>query len=611
MQFRHWLNLSFLFGLCLLPNPNTWADNEAAEARMKRDLFFLAAPECEGRGVETEGINRAADYVATEFKKAGLKSGVSDGSFFQPFTVSGSAKLEGKPSVILHGPQGQQIELNPDTDFQVMGVSGTGKVTAPVVFAGFGVTAPKANYDDYKDLDVTGKVVLVLRKTPRYQEGGTGFDDTRQDEHAALPRKQSLAELNKAAAVLVVNDLGENAKGDVLPPFSNLANAGSSGTIPAFHLKRSLGDWMVQSGTGQPLKEIEQAINHDLKPRSTPLTGWTATVETKVQRKTVPVKNVVAVAEGTGPLANETVVVGAHYDHLGFGGRGSRSKTPAKKEIHHGADDNASGTTALLELARRFAKPGREGRRILFIAFSAEETGLLGSRHYTKKEPLFPLEYTAAMLNLDMVGRVTPDKDSQKDKLIVEGLGTAKGFEQVVDKANGNPGFQLVKKQGGLGPSDHDSFTREKIPVLFFWTGVHSDYHMPTDTADKINVAGMGRVANVAEKVIHELSTMKRPEYVQVAGSKDSLPRAKGPRLGIMPDYEADKEGVLIGGVLDDGPAAKAGMKTGDRIVEIAGKRVPNLETYMVMMGMQQVGQAVEIGVLREGKKVTLKVVPQ
>lgn len=240
----------------------------------------------------------------------------------------------------------------------------------------------------------------------------------------------------------------------------------------------------------------------------------------------------------------------------------------------------------------------------MFITFSGEELGLLGSRHYCNKEPLFPLADTATMVNLDMVGRFD-------GKLIVEGVGTAKTFDKLIEKHN--PGLLLTKKPGGLGPSDHDSFCKKDIPVFFFWTGTHPDYHRPTDTADKINVSGMRQIVGLAEKVILDLaSEPQRPEYVKVANTFNTAGgRGSSPKLGITPNYEEEKDGVLVGGVADNGPAAAGGIKAGDLIVEIGGKSVRNLTTYMAVMSQQRSGQALEVSVLRDGKKLTMKLVPQ
>ena len=601
-----------LMGLLVLWGAPAVADNDAIEARMRKDITFLASDQCEGRGPGTKGIDLAAEHIAAAFAKAGLKPGGKDGSYYQPFTVSGGAELK-QPNVLrLRGPLGQEIELRHGVDFEVLGFSGSKIVSAPLVFVGYGANAPRVKYEDFKMLDVAGKTVILIRRVPRWNSMELPFDKDKKDQHAGLLTKQALAEANKAAAVLLVNDASELSKGDKLIPFGYIPG---SGTIPALQVRRSIIDPVLQSSLGEDLRDVERAIDRDLQPRAANLPGWSASLQTSVLRKTIPVKNVIGVLEGSGPLAKETVVIGSHYDHLGYGGAGSRTKTPKVKEIHHGADDNASGTTSVIELARRFAAmPNRERRRLVFVTFSAEEMGLLGSQHYCNKEPLFPLADTVAMVNLDMVGRLSADPKTQKDKLIVYGTGTAKTFDKLIDELNNGTGFQLVKKREGTGPSDHDSFYRKKIPVFFFFTGTHKDYHKPSDTSDKINVPGMRRVTDLAEKVIDNLAAVKeRPEYVKVA---EPFPKNKGstvkiPRIGIMPNYAEDQEGVLVGGVADSGPAAKAGIKIGDLIVEVAGKPVANLNTYMVLMGQQQRGQPLEIGIVRDGKKMKLKVIPQ
>ncbi len=603
---------AIVLGLLALSGWPTLANEEAIEARMRRDITFLASDECEGRGVGTKGIDKAAAYVAQEFQKSGLKPGGPKGSYYQPFSFSfGAAKLGSPNAVSLRGPLGQQIDLTQGVHFEVMGLSGKGKVTAPVVFAGYGISAGDVHFDEYKGLDVAGKVVILIRRTPRYDNKDLPFAGPARDDHGSFQRKSALAEINKAAAVLFIQDQTEAAQGDKLLPFDFIR--GLSTSLPFVHVRRAVVEAMLPASLGSSLRDIERAIDRDLQPRGAQLKGWTATIQTQVTRPLTPAKNVIGVLEGSGPLAQETVVVGAHYDHLGYGGFGSRTKEPNKKQIHHGADDNGSGTTSLLELTRRFgAIPNRQGRRLVFIAFSGEEMGLHGSRYYCNKEPLFSLADTVAMVNLDMVGRLRPDEKAKLDRLYIEGTGTAKEFDKLVDKLNANPGFHLVKKPGGTGPSDHDSFCRKKIPVIFFWTGYHPDYHLPSDVAEKINVPGMRRIADMAERTIGHLTTVTpRPEYVQVASSFSPTPRAKGPRLGIMPDYNEGKDGVVVEGLTDDGPAAKGGLKVGDRIVELGGKAVKNLNSYMVIMAQQKPGQTLDVVVIRGDQKITLKVTPQ
>jgi len=262
-----------------------------------------------------------------------------------------------------------------------------------------------------------------------------------------------------------------------------------------------------------------------------------------------------------------------------------------------------------MELARRYGqKPDRGGRRLVFIAFSGEESGLLGSAYYCQ-HPYIPLSETAAMVNMDMVGRLRPDKETHKDKLIVYGTGSAKTFDKLIDSVNAKYNFRIQKVATGMGPSDQMSFYQKNIPVYFFFTDLHGDYHRPSDTADKINLPGMVRIADLVEDVIDQLERVpERPQFVKVPGGMPSMSRGQGPRLGIQPSYGDDQEGVLLGGVSAGTPAAKAGLREGDRIIEMAGKPIKNLESYMAVMAGQRKGDALLVGILRDGKKVSVKV---
>ena len=606
LKTRHVLLLALT--LCFIPRPAQAQDDPIVE-RMKKDITYLASDELEGRGVGTKGLDMAADYIADQFKQAGLKPGGVNGTWFQPFPFSTSAQLEGPAKLVLEGPQGQKITLKPGVDFQVVGSSAAGKVSAPLVFAGYGVRAKGITYDDYAGLDTKGKAVVAVRRLPRWDSKDMPFDGANKELLAALDNKQTTAKAQGAAALILVNDLTE-LPGDGLLNFQGTKGLATAG-IPFVHVKRSVIDDIVRSSTGTGLLDTEKVIAGDLKPRSAPLTGWTAHLEVKVKRQENIVKNVIGVVEGSGPLANETIVVGAHYDHLGYGGFGSLAPKE-KGKIHHGADDNGSGTTTVIELARRFgAMKNREGRRMVFMTFTAEESGLVGSRHYTR-EPLFPLKDTAMMFNLDMVGRLkAPDPKTGKSKLLVLGTGSSKGFEELVMKLS-PPEFDVVKDPGGVfGASDHFSFYQQKIPVLFFWTGTHSDYHRPTDTSDKINVPGMKRIADYSERILNELRTdPKRPDYIAIK-STFTGGGPKGPRMGILPDYEFGGKGVRIEGVSAGGPAESAGIKKGDVIIEIGGKAVSNVDGYMSALKSQKSGAAVDVKILRDAKELMLKVTPK
>jgi hypothetical protein len=581
-------------------------ETKVIEERMRRDVTYLASAECEGRGPGTKGINRAADYIANEFKKIGLKPAAADGTYFQPFKIRGISTVGEPNRLVIKGPEGKQIMLKLDEDFRPLGMSGTGKVSGPLVFAGYGVTAEGVEYDDYQALDVENKIVVVLRKTPRPDNTKEPFDGARANTHGALNTKVQKASNKKAAAVLFVNDYETLKNGDELLHF-DYSGWGNS-KVPTVHVRRAVAEEIVRSALNSTLADIEKEIDLNLKPQSAILDGWTAELEVTIDRSAVDAKNVVGVLEGEGPKANETVVVGAHYDHLGYGSFGSLARNLRAPVIHHGADDNASGTTALIELARRFAQMPKRDRRMVFMAFSGEERGLLGSHHYCQN-PIFPLEDTVAMVNLDMVGRLIPDKETKKDRLIVYGTGTAKDFDALLEELNKKYDFKLQKVATGTGPSDHASFYAKNIPVFFFFTDVHEDYHRPSDTADKINVSGMRKVTDLTEEVTLSLVTRpERPEFVKVGGAARDRPRVTIPRLGVRPAYGDDKEGVLLEEVNQGGIADKAGIKAGDRIMEIGGKEVQNLEGYMAILAGRKKGDSFDIGLIRDGKKVTVKV---
>jgi hypothetical protein len=574
------------------------AKSAQSEARMRRDITFLASDECEGRGPGTKGIDKAADYIAAEFKKAGLKPGGDDGSYFQPFTIAANL-LEEPARLALWGPDGRQIELRQGVQFWPMGLGGSGGDKAPAVFAGYGITSAKAKYDDYEGLDVANKIVILLRGAPQPADQDRAHELMKGAPFAA---KIANAEKHEAAAVLVVNDADTAHDGDSLLDFNFTAFDRSTAKIPVCHVRRSVLEMMLPGG-GDALTALENDINRDLKPHSFDLSGWKISVEVRMHRGKIDVKNVIGVLEGAGPLADETVVVGAHYDHLGYGGRYSLAGMK-KMAIHHGADDNGSGTTTMLELARRFAAmPNRQGRRLVFMAFSGEEMGLFGSQYYCK-HPLFPLKQTASMYNLDMVGRLRPDKDTGKPKLLTEGSGTAKAFRPMLDNLARKYDFKMVNKPSGFGPSDHASFCSVNIPVLFLWTDYHADYHRPSDTADKINIAGMRRIAELSQDAIATLTTMDKPEFIKV---KSPTAAGNGPRLGIQPGDGGGK-GVLIEEAVADQPAAKAGLKKDDLIVSLAGKPVNSLQDLLTILKNQKAGDTLEVGIVRGDKPMTLKV---
>jgi hypothetical protein len=627
MSFRHVFRAAIMAGLMFLfaaPTPAQKPFDDPVLERMRKDIFFLASPECEGRGVETKGIEKAADYIAEEFKQAGLKPAMKNGSYFQPFAITESVKLGAPNKVVLSGPSGIKKELELRKDYNPMGFSPTSKATGELVFVGYGITAPELKYDDYAGMDVAGRVVVMVRRAPRYgQNGDKKFDAS---QHASFTAKIDNAVAHKAVGIIIVNDAGSAETNDTIEQFANHAVGTTPAPFPVLFFKREMLDKIVAGGPIKSIGDIETLIDKDLKPRSFELPGWKVDAEVTVSRSDLKAKNIVGVLEGSGPLADETVVLGAHYDHVGYGYFGSLGGRAAQGKIHFGADDNGSGTTTLMELARRYgAMKDRQGRRLVFIAFSGEERGLLGSVYYCK-EPLFPLEKTVAMINMDMVGRTKPVQADWlgiapfKDRLVVYGTGTAEGFAKLVDEVGGKSEFKISTLATGTGPSDHDSFYRKKVPVLFLYTGTHNEYHRPTDVPEKINVPGMKKVADLVQVLADHLTTIEaRPKYqvtrdrwIDPTESRSSSSGTPGPRLGIRPgNYESEDGGVLVDGVTPGGAAEKGGVMDGDVIVEIGGKPVKNIGGYMTAMGAQKAGTPVDVVVQRKGQKVTLKLTPE
>ena len=323
---------------------------------------------------------------------------------------------------------------------------------------------------------MAGKIVLLIRKTPRPTDRQNPFGGKLSTYYASLANKIETADKHKVAGILMVNDRDTASSSDRLMEFGYASMSDTASDVPVFHLSRSVADTMLQSSLGKTLRQLEEEIDADLKPRSAPLTGWIVDMTATVKRDTIQAKNIIGVLEGAGPLAKEYVILGAHYDHLGFGGMGSLATGLTKPAIHHGADDNGSGTTMVLEMARRFAKvPDRQGRTLIFMTFSGEESGLIGSSYYCK-HPLFPLADTVAMVNVDMVGEdYAPDsKYAKRQSLSCTARGSSKTFDSLLELFSEKFQFHFSKVPTGMGPGDQQPFYEKNIPVLFYFTDTHS-----------------------------------------------------------------------------------------------------------------------------------------
>jgi hypothetical protein len=364
----------------------------------------------------------------------------------------------------------------------------------------------------------------------------------------------------------------------------------------------------VLAGVGRNTRSIQDSIRLGNKPVAFDIPGVTVQLATEVVKVMSTTANVVGYLEGADlKLRDQTVVVGAHFDHLGYGGSGSGSLQPESNAIHNGADDNASGTAGLLELAQALAaKRPQQKRSIIFIAFSGEELGTLGSKYYVN-HPFAPLTQTVAMLNLDMVGRL------ENKTLTVYGTGTSPGWEPLLTRYNADTSFSFKSIPEGFGPSDHVEFYKKNIPVLFFFTGLHSDYHRPSDDWEKLNYSGEEKIVRLVYEIIEEVDTQpEKPLFTRVLSSSPTIwgggdSPERSVTLGIIPDYGTSSDGMRIGGVRPGGPAEKAGLAPGDLIVKIASRRILNIYDYMGILSELGTGSEVEIEVLREGKTLNTK----
>lgn len=630
-----------LAGFLLVTPAARAAENEkvlsAAATRMQADVTFLADDAQEGRGAGTKGLDRAADFIAKRFEEIGLKPPPGGDGYFQDFTIPGKVDLGEAQALKVSGPDGFAAEGKLKESFTPLAVGIGGKVEgADIVFVGYGITAKddalKLEYDDYAGLDVKGKVVLMLRREPQLNDDESKFGGRQTTTYATFRHKATNAFQHNAAAVILVNDkAGLRDAEDQLVAFEAAGGGGSR--IPFVMATRAWADALLKAAGKPALAEIEDKIDKDLKPQSFPLDGFKADLAVEITRDDYKLKNVIGVLEGSGPLADETIIIGGHYDHLGNGVQGG-SLAFGSNDIHNGADDNASGTALFLELARRLAH--REDplpRRVVFMGFSGEELGLLGS-HYYCEHPLYPLDKTVFMVNFDMVGRLSDDS-----ALSVLGVGTSDGMDAILESLGAAAGFKLKLTAGasdGLGGSDHQSFMAKRVPVAFFFTGLHSQYHRPSDDTPLINFAGMSRIADFTEQVILGVVTRpERPIYTtprrnpvktakQDAGAAHDHgadnPHAGAPEdkpkvgavarawLGTQPDYaEGDGKGIKLGGVTEGSPAEKAGLKGGDVIVEFAGKKIGTLDDFMDALTRHSPGESVEIGIVRDGKDQKVK----
>jgi peptidase M28-like protein/PDZ domain-containing protein/PA domain-containing protein len=556
----------------------------------------LAAPALAGRASGTRGADLAARHIAAAFKEAGLQPGGDAGDFRQAFDVPTGIRLGAVNALTLLTPRRRAVGLG--RDFTPLAVSADGDGSGEVVFVGYGITAPDLGYDDYAGLDVGGRIVLAMTGEPRGRDPASPFRRPEAYHYSERSHKVINAREHGARAVLLVARPG--AARDTLPPLRGITQPWG---IQAASITRATAEALL-APTGRRLETLADAIDQALAPRSAPLTGVTARLQTSLVRERGVAANVIGILPGTHPtLRDETIVVGAHYDHLGRGGEGSLAPD-AVGAVHPGADDNASGTAAVLGLARAFAAAGGAPRTLVFVAFSGEEMGLLGSAHYVR-HPALPLETTAAMVNLDMVGRL------RNDTLYVGGVDSGSGLRRIVTAAAQGLDLTLQARGDPFAPSDHTSFYTAGRPVLFIFTGAHDDYHRPSDTWDKINAGGLATVTTFVARVVAALAAEPAaPVYAKMTAPPREVRGGYGPFFGVIPDFgEAPQPGVRITGVRPGSPADKAGVQPGDVLVRFAGVSVGTLNDMTFVLRAHRPGDTVEVVVVRGGHEERLHAV--
>jgi Peptidase family M28/PDZ domain len=602
-KLKNRLALFFLLALFLLSAAAARRDDLAAEqsirgADLLRSVQTLAAPAMDGRGAGTTGEALAAAYIAGEFRKLALKPAGDKDSYFQSFDIALGVKL-GRDNEFTLTAGGKSIAYRAGESFSPFGFSDEGRFAGGVVFAGYGITAPELGYDDYAGVDAANKLVLVMTHEPQEKNPASPFRRPESYRYTEVRYKALNAREHGARAVVIVGDPSGHA-GEKPQVFAIRGSGGASAGILAVNALGPVADDILAPG-GKKLAELQQEIDAAFAPRSFAIPRIEVRVNVNLVKEKGRARNVVGILPGgDAKLRDQAIVIGAHYDHLGRGGE--HSLAPDRYgEIHPGADDNASGTAAVIALARAFTQTGSR-RTLVFAAFSGEELGLLGSSHYVKNPP-WPLAKTYAMLNMDMIGRL------RDDKIYIMGVDTAAEFRPLVAEAVAGSGLQASITGDGYGPSDHTSFYASGVPVLMFFTGPHEDYHRPSDTADKINAEGLEKVARLVFRVASRLDERAAPlAVVQTPAPPSSRGGVSGygAYFGTIPDFsESEKPGVRITGVRSGSPAEAAGLKAGDVIVKFAGIGIRNLEDFTFALRSKRAGDRVEFTYLRDGSERT------
>lgn len=569
----------------LIPEPEITVDE------LKQHIEYLSSDYLAGRYPGSEGDKMAAGYIREQFKRSGLQLRADNG--FQYFSLTTGIELGRNNKMIINN-----IKIEPGTGYTPLSFTGNTDLTAEVAFCGYGfdIDEHDLQWNDYSGIDVTGKWVMVLRGAPGQETSSGIFSSYTNDRWKAYKASE-----NGAAGIILVSGEGYDKEDRLERIRSHHGKVG----IPVIQVTRPVAD-MILSITEQSVNDLESYLNIELKPESF-LVNTIISASTDVLVTEAQTMNVIGSIPGNDPdLKDEYILIGAHFDHLGTGGEGSGSRTPDMITPHPGADDNASGVAALIELAGKISSQRETLRRsYIFVAFGAEEKGLLGSKHFAEN-PVTDLTNIKTMINLDMIGRKREDKVIQTG-----GVGTSVEGESIINMLISEYDLSTSFFREGYGPSDHASFYAKNIPVFFFTTGPHQDYHTPYDTADKINYKGLKNITGFIYDLAIELGKMEHHLTFREAGPSVPVSTGHGNRrisLGIMPDFTFSGRGGLRADFVTPGrPAAIAGMEKGDIIIAINGSPVKDIYEYMYRLEQLSEGEIINVEVIRnDGKEILI-----
>lgn len=593
MKLLYIYAISVLFSLPLLSQDDNVS--EITQKELYEHIKFLADDALKGREPGTPGGKVAAEYIRDRIKDLGLELLGDEG--FQYFTVTKGVQAGDNNSFSFGNFRGELMK-----DFIPLSFSANKNLIAKATFAGYGLDVDEIGkkWMDYEGVDVKGKWALILLGDPEYKKRKSGFSEYRSQRSKVLK-----AQDKGAAGVIFVAPESFSSRDDLVE--LKLSRVHTIVDIPVINITRATADKML-SEYNTTIAKLEDEMIKDFKPKSFPI-DLVINATTDVQMREVRTQNVVGLLKGSDPvLSNEYIVIGAHYDHLGMGGPGSGSRKPDTTAVHNGADDNASGVAAILEIIEKLAdSKDMLKRSVIFAAFGAEEMGLLGSTYFVDDPPV-PLKDIAFMLNLDMIGRIDPEKKA----LTAYGTGTAEGLsEMVIGKfAEIDTTYKVNESPEGYGPTDHAAFYGKDISVLSFFGIVHDDYHTPEDDIEMLNFDGIRFLSDIVYYMVIDLSQMSERMAFKEAGPKT---RSTGhgtslkATLGIMPDFSSTEiEGLRAAAVSKGKPGALAGMKKGDVIIAINGKKVSDIYEYMERMKEFVPGDRIYVDVMRGDEKVIL-----